>query len=73
MTSYFFDTADGDQDTDSEGVEFDTDDAAREAAIRFAGSMIQDRPALVSIEHAFCVKARDADDRPVATVTIQIR
>jgi hypothetical protein len=72
LTRYFFDTADGDRDTDSQGVEFDTDDAAREAAIRFAGSMVQDRPSLVSAGHAFCVKARDAGNRPVITVTIQV-
>ena len=71
MTRYFFDTADGDNDIDDRGVELDTDDQALTEAVRFAGSMIADRPDLLTGEDEFIVSVR-ADMAPLATIRLQL-
>jgi hypothetical protein len=72
MARYFFDTADGDHDIDRDGVACADDAAARDAAIRYAGSLIHDQPALLAPDHALRVRTRDAAGRVIFTVTITV-
>jgi hypothetical protein len=72
VARYFFDTTDGDRDVDREGVDFPDDGAAREAAIRYAGSMLSDRPSLAAPHRPFRVSARDEAGRHVVSVTVTL-
>jgi hypothetical protein len=72
MKRYFFDTTDGDRDIDRDGVEFPDDGAAREAAIRYAGSMINDKPSLTMPDQPFRVYARDEAGTAVVTVVVTL-
>ena len=71
-TRYFFDTADGDNDIDDSGVELASDDAALREAVRFAGSMIQDRPDMLAVEAVFAVHVRRENGPRLATVRIEV-
>ena len=70
MTRYFFDTADGDRDTDDTGVELDGDAAAINEAIRYAGSMLSDQPDLLAHCGEFVVRVHPADAPPLATIRV---
>lgn len=72
MNRYFFDTADGERDTDSEGTEFASDDKAVIATIKFAGGLIRDEPSLLENSPELMITARTIDDRVIARVRVEL-
>ena len=59
MPRYFFHTADGSRDRDLEGVELKDHSAARREAIKFAGSVLNDQPAVLWDGRDFRVEVTD--------------
>jgi hypothetical protein len=72
MPRYFFDTADGDSDTDKEGVVLTSDQDAILVAVRFAGSMISDQPEILTDRDELAVRVRKGSTQPLATVRVQL-
>ena len=71
MQRFYFDTVDGDRDTDEEGVPLASEDAAVREAIRYAGALIADQPAVLTPASPLEVTVR-SDDRKVAIVRIEL-
>lgn len=65
---YFFHTADGSRDRDTEGAEYPNYAAARKAAIKFAADCMSDDPDLLDDSHDFRVEVTNADDMLLFTV-----
>jgi len=73
MPRYFFDTTDGDTDTDESGVELDSEDEAVREAIRFAGSLIQDQPDILAGGRDLAVSVRrEGEKLPLARIRMQL-
>ena len=71
MQRFYFDTADGDRDTDEQGVQLATEDDAVRQAIQYAGALIADQPAVLTPASPLEVTVR-SDDRKVAIVRIEL-
>lgn len=72
MDRFFFDTQDGDKSVDDDGVECASADDAVLEAVKFAGSMISDRPTIVQVGRDFEVVLRDHARRKVAAVRVSL-
>jgi hypothetical protein len=72
MARYFFDTKDGDNDTDESGVELESDTTAITEAVRFAGSMIHDQPDILTENGELIVSVRREQGPNIGTVRIEL-
>jgi hypothetical protein len=72
MTRYFFDTIDGERDTDDRGMELPGRDAAVVEAVRYAGVLVGDQPDLLRAAHALVITARDEAGTVVARVRVTL-
>lgn len=72
MPRYFFDTIDGDRDTDEQGVELAGEDAAIAEAVRYAGMLVSDQPSLLTHNNELIVSVRCAAREPIATVRVEL-
>ena len=70
MPRYFFHTADGFRERDTEGTELLSLNAARREAVRFAGAVLNDQPEIVWDGHEFRVEVTDHTDLMLFTVTV---
>ena len=68
MARYFFHTADGTRDWDAEGMELPDGGAARKAAIRYAGAVMNDEPDVLWDGRDFRVEVTDAERHLLFTV-----
>ena len=68
MPRYFFNTADGQADTDTEGTELPDTAVARTEAIRYAGALLRDSPDMLWDGRDFRVQVLGEDRRLVCTV-----
>ncbi|UAK25709.1 DUF6894 family protein [Sphingomonas nostoxanthinifaciens] len=59
---YFFHTADGSRQRDTEGIELPNHSAARREAIRFIGECLHDQPELLSGHTNFRVEVTGRDN-----------
>ncbi len=69
---YFFDTANGDSNTDEHGVKLSSDDEAIWEAVRFAGSMLHHQPDILAARHKFVVMVRPEGAEPLATIRVEL-
>lgn len=70
MARYFFHVDDGTQDLDLAGTELSSDDAARLEAIRYAGSVLQDRPDILRRSRDLRVEVTDEEQLLLFTVVM---
>ncbi len=68
MSRFFFHTADGSRDRDTEGMNCRDPHAARVEAIRYAGALLSDDPGVLWDGRDFRVEVTDEDQRLVCTV-----
>ena len=68
MPRYFFHTADGGRDRDTDGVELDGAHCARVEAIRYAGAIMSQDPDVVWDGRDFRVLVTDEAEELVCTV-----
>lgn len=68
MARYFFHTVDGAEQKDADGIELASPCEARDAAIRFAGAVMNDEPAMVLRAGTFRVEV--TDERHVALFSV---
>ena len=72
MPKYFFNTADGVREVDTEGVHFPDDIAAREEAVRFAGDVVRDNPELLDETESFIVEVLNEKRELLFTVSTKV-
>ncbi|TPG42558.1 hypothetical protein EAH79_01335 [Sphingomonas koreensis] len=65
---YFFHTADGSRDRDTEGTELDSPRAAKAEAIKFAGHCIADQPDVLFDARDFRVEVTDTNATLLFTI-----
>lgn len=70
MKRYYFNIRDGFREIDGEGSLFKTVDDAYSEAVKYAGELIQNEPALLNDGHDLCVDVVDEDDICLWTVKI---
>jgi hypothetical protein len=70
MPRFYFDIADGERDTDDEGVELADVETARAEAIKFAGEFISNQPGLLDQTGVLIVDLLDAERQPLFRVSI---
>jgi hypothetical protein len=70
MPRYFFDLADHENEPDDTGTELYDDNAARVAAIKFAGRYVEDTPDLIWDGKEIRVIARKEDRSVIFTVVV---
>jgi hypothetical protein len=68
MPRYFFSTADGERDKDDEGSELPDLSAARVAAIKYAGAIMEHEPAVLWDGRDFRVEVTDEHDMLLFTI-----
>lgn len=68
MARYFFHTVDGGRDRDPEGIELPGLEAARNAAIRYAGDVLSDSPDVIWDGKGFRVEVTDEREQLLLTV-----
>ena len=68
MPRYFFHTADGALDRDTEGLDFADDSVARSEAARYAGALINDTPDLLLADGELSVQVTDDTGRTLVTI-----
>ena len=71
MPRYFFNLENRHSETDEEGVELAGPDAARGAAVVFAGECLRDMPGLVDEGGRLTVEVRDSTGLILLTVTAE--
>lgn len=71
MPRYFFNTDNHERDEDLEGTELAGPDAARVAAVMFAGEYLRDNPELVWDGRRFSVDVQDETRRPLLKITVE--
>jgi hypothetical protein len=72
MPRYFFDTANGDNNTDESGIDLLDEIAAIREAVQFAGAMLQHQPEILSARRAFHVSVRKGEDELVAHIRVEL-
>jgi hypothetical protein len=68
MPRYFFATADGSRERDDEGLELSDNNAARRAAIRYAGAIMEGDPNVLWDGQDFRIEVTDEKGRLLFTV-----
>ena len=68
MSRFYFNTADGVRQRDTEGLELPSLSVARREAIRFAGALLDEDPDLLLDGHEFRVIVTDDSRRTVVTI-----
>jgi hypothetical protein len=68
MARYFFHAVNGGRDRDTAGMELPDEAAARTEAIRFAGSILANEPAVLCGGGGFRIEATDQTQRLLLTV-----
>ena len=72
MSRYFFDTKDGDNDTDESGVELESDQSAITEAVRFAGSMVSHQPDILTNDGELIISVRRGRGATIGHVRIEL-
>lgn len=70
MPRYFFNLQDHDTFEDDEGNELPNRDAARVAAVTFAGEYLRDHPDMIWDGQRFAVEVRDTSDEILFRVVV---
>lgn len=70
MPRYYFHTCDGTQDIDRQGHELPDDDAARIEAIRYAGGLLADDPAIVVRDETLRINVTNEQGRLSCSIVI---
>jgi hypothetical protein len=70
MPRFFFHHTDGGFDPDNEGTDFPDLMAARTAAVRYAGELVQERPHEVWSGNTFRIEVSDQDGMLLCTIVI---
>ena len=70
MPRYFFNIQNQETLPDKEGNELAGPDAARIAAVTFAGEYVRDHPDMIWDGHRFAVEVRDSSDAVVFRVVV---
>ena len=70
MSRYFFHLVDGGVDADREGSELPSLQTAKQEAVRLAGAMMRDDPALFLSHERWSVEVSDEDGLPLFSLNI---
>lgn len=70
MPRYYFHTCDGTQDIDRLGHDLPDDDAARSEAIRYAGGLLADDPAIVVGDEALRINVTNEQGRLSCSIIV---
>jgi len=70
MPRYFFNTRDGGDEIDDQGLELPDAEAARREAVRFGAGLLSDQPDLVCHGDGLRIEAVDEDGNLCATVIV---
>ena len=68
MPRFFFHTADGSRQRDTQGIVLSDESVARREAVRVSGALLNDAPELLGEGHDFRVEVTDETGKLVLTV-----
>lgn len=73
MPRYYFNTVDGGRDQDDQGSELPDTEAARVAAVRYAGDVLRDQPEVLDKSGCFSVYVTGKNDESLFQVVTQVK